>query len=131
MSTAPGRDRVWHRLVLAAEEEVRALLKALPAPLRAKARGLPVTYEPRPSRDMVKSGIEDDTLGLFVGEAFTEEFAGVNDLPAQVILFLENIWELADHDPEIYREEVRKTLYHELGHYLGLDEGDLEERDLD
>ncbi|NCC93758.1 MAG: hypothetical protein EOM10_10815, partial [Opitutae bacterium] len=30
-----------------------------------------------------------------------------------------------------YRDEVRVTYYHELGHYLGLEEGDLEERGLE
>jgi predicted Zn-dependent protease with MMP-like domain len=131
MKFEPGRERHWNRLVLAADEEVRAVRKALPAPLRTRSRDLPVTYEPAPSRALIESGIEDDTLGLFVGEAFTEEYSGVNDLPAQVILFLENIWEYADHDAATYRDEVRRTLLHELGHFLGLDEGDLEERDLD
>ena len=28
-------------------------------------------------------------------------------------------------------EEITTTLYHELGHYLGLDEDELRERDLD
>ena len=52
-------------------------------------------------------------------------------LPPQIILFLENIWELAEEDEAVYREEIRTTLLHELGHYLGLDEIDLEERGLD
>jgi hypothetical protein len=37
----------------------------------------------------------------------------------------------AEHDREEYREEVRTTYLHELGHYLGLDEEALAERDLD
>lgn len=116
---------------MAADEEVRSVRKALPAPVRERASGIPVTYEPQPGPDLVESGLAEDTLGLFVGEAFTEEFSGVNDLPAQVILFLENIWDYAGHDTATYRDEVRRTLLHELGHFLGLDEEDLEERDLD
>ena len=46
-------------------------------------------------------------------------------------LFLENIWDYAGRDTAAYREEVRVTYVHELGHYLGLDEDDLEVRDLD
>jgi len=52
-------------------------------------------------------------------------------LPAQIILFLENLWDFAEEDEEFFREEVRTTYLHELGHYLGLNEIDLEERGLD
>jgi predicted Zn-dependent protease with MMP-like domain len=34
-------------------------------------------------------------------------------------------------DAATFREEVRRTYLHELGHYLGLDEDDLADRDLD
>jgi predicted Zn-dependent protease with MMP-like domain len=51
-------------------------------------------------------------------------------LPAQIILYLENIWWEADEDEMIFRQEVRATFYHELGHYLGLEEIDLEDRGL-
>ncbi len=72
-----------------------------------------------------------DTLGLFVGEAFPEAFAGIHDLPPQILLFLENIWSYAEQQIPAYREEIRRTYLHELGHYLGLDESDLTARDLD
>jgi predicted Zn-dependent protease with MMP-like domain len=45
----------------------------------------------------------------------------VADMP-RIRLFLDNLWDYAEHDRETYREEVRITLLHELGHYLGLDE---------
>ena len=51
-------------------------------------------------------------------------------LPAQIILFLENIRDAAEGDDAVYQEEIRATLLHELGHYLGLDEADLDERGL-
>jgi predicted Zn-dependent protease with MMP-like domain len=106
-------------------------MNALPAALRAKARMLPVTYERRPSATLVADGIEPDTLGLFVGEAFAEDEASPQPLPAQVLLFLENVWEFVEGDEAAYREEIRTTLLHELGHYLGLDELDLEARGLE
>jgi predicted Zn-dependent protease with MMP-like domain len=51
-------------------------------------------------------------------------------VPAQIILFLENIDEMVDGDEEEFRDEVRVTLIHELGHYLGLDEDELDRRGL-
>jgi len=38
-----------------------------------------------------------------------------------------NIWREAEEDEDAYRREVRATLLHELGHYLGLEEIDLED----
>ena len=128
----PGSERQWHRLLTAAQDEVRRLVESLPHELREEARRVPVTYEPRPNEQMLRDdGIDPDTLGLFVGVAMPESDSGLHDLPAQVILFLENIWDFVDHDTKAYREEVRVTLLHELGHYLGLDEDDLSARDLD
>ena len=52
-------------------------------------------------------------------------------LPPGIILFLRNLWDLAEGDEPFYRAEVRTTYLHELGHFLGLDELDLEERGLE
>jgi predicted Zn-dependent protease with MMP-like domain len=114
-----------------ARSEVNAILAVLPKDLQVKAKPLPILYETLPGEELVADGIEPDTLGLFVGEPFPESASGAVQLPAEIILFLENIWELAEGDEEYYREEVRATYLHELGHYLGLDEEDLEERGLD
>ena len=56
---------------------------------------------------------------------------GASPLPAQIILFLENIWDVADGAERPYRREIRKTLLHELGHSLGWEEAELEARHLD
>src|SRR2546426_5089225 len=120
----------WSQLLTLAESEVSRTLQSFPSALRASARQLPVSFERRPGKALQKDGIEPDTLGLFVGEPFSETGTTTAPLPAQVILFLENIWEVAEGNEAVYREEVRATLLHELGHYLGLDEADLEKRGL-
>ena len=121
----------WNHLVAEAQAEVQRTLRRLPRPLRAEAEALPVTYERRPNPGLMEDGIEPDTLGLFVGEAFAESGQTTAPLPSQIILFLENLWDFAEGDEEIYCEEIRTTYLHELGHYLGLDEIDLEERGLE
>lgn len=103
--------------------------EALPVPLRAQAQRLPVTFEPRPNAGLQADGIAPDTLGLFTGADYVEE--GHTPMPPQIILFLDNLWEFADYDEAVFRQEVRTTLLHELGHYLGLDEDDLSERGLE
>jgi predicted Zn-dependent protease with MMP-like domain len=119
----------WKSLVALAGREVEATLKSLPVPLRAKARALPVTYEPWPNDALVDDGIAPDTLGLFVGGEFAEGEHVV--LPPQIILFLENVWEMVEGDETEFRLEIRTTLLHELGHYLGLDEDELFDRGLE
>lgn len=119
----------WDKLQKLALAEVEATLEELPAPLRASARKLPVTLERQPNRALRAEGIESDTLGLFVGPEFAEE--GRVPMPPQILLFLDNLWDQAEGDVEIFRDEVHTTLLHELGHYLGLDEDDLTARGLD
>lgn len=121
----------WEQLEKLAAAEVDATLAALPAPLRDRAAALPVTFERAPHADFVAEGIEADSLGLFTGPAFDEESNSASPVPPQIILFLENLWDFAAEDEEIFLEEVHTTYLHELGHYLGLDEDDLTERGLD
>jgi len=104
----------WEKLHARAREEVEATLAALPAPLRERAQALPVTFECRPNAAHRRDGIEPDTLGLFVGPEFAYEETTAEPLPPQIILFLENLWDLAQADEEFFREEAHTTYLHEL-----------------
>ena len=119
----------WVKLRELALTEIEATLTALPKPLREQAQRLPVTFERVPNSGLQVDGIEPDTLGLFTGSEFADEGASV--LPPQIILFLENLWDFAEGDEEIFCEEVHTTFLHELGHFFGLDEDDLTQRGLD
>ena len=124
-------DRDWDRWVAMAAKEVAATIQGLPESLRGSASQLPVVYEPKPSRALLEDGIDPDTLGLFVGPNYVEESSGSVSLPAQILLFLENLWDFSEGDAAVFREEIRTTYVHELGHYLGLDEDELTERGLE
>lgn len=105
-------------------------LHRLPAELRNAARQVPVCFEDRPDGALVNDGLDPDILGLFVG-APRHEHANDPGPPPQIILYLENIREECEEAGTGFAEEVRRTYLHELGHYLGLDEDALAERDLD
>jgi predicted Zn-dependent protease with MMP-like domain len=45
----------------------------------------------------------------------------------RIRLFLDNLWDDCNGDLPTYRDEVRITFLHELGHYLGLDEDQVAE----
>ncbi|HOU21039.1 MAG TPA: metallopeptidase family protein [Kiritimatiellia bacterium] len=115
-----------------AKREVEALRLKLPREMARQAADVPVVMLPRPTKAMVRDdGVDPDLLGLFVGPNCAEGVESGDPLPPEILLFLENLWEYSDGDEEIFREEVRVTYYHELGHYLGLEEDDLEDRGLE
>ena len=112
--------------------EVARLRAQLPPPIARLAAAVPVVAMPRPTRAMIRDdGLEPDLLGLFVGASRAESVEGGDPLPPQILLFVDNIWDFAEGDEASFREEVRVTFFHELGHYLGLAEGDLEIRGLE
>ena len=115
-----------------AKTEVEALRLQLPREMARPAADVPVVYLPRPTKAMVRDdGVDPDLLGLFVGPNCAEGVESGDPLPPEILLFLENLWDYAEGDEEVFREEVRVPYYHELGHYLGLEEGDLEDRGLE
>ena len=120
------------RLIAIARQVVEAAERRLPAEVRAVATQVPVCYEPAPNDDILTEGWEPDILGLFVGQPHGDELSsdGV-PLPPQILLFLDNLWDYAEGDQAVFRDEVRLTYLHELGHYLGWDEDEIARRGLE
>lgn len=119
------------RLTQIAADTVGAAQRQLPPEIRPLARGVAVHYERLPAADVLADGFPDDILGLFTGSAHGQELSHDNPAPPQILLYLENLWDFAEDDADLYRDEVRTTYLHELGHYLGWDEDDLTARGLD
>ena len=120
------------QLTAVARKVVAAAQKRLPPEVRTVADAVPVFYESIPNDDILAEGWEPDILGMFVGHEHGGELRtdGV-PLPPQILLFLDNLWDYAEGDEEIYRDEVRLTYLHELGHYLGWDEEEVARRGLE
>lgn len=122
----------FDRLVTIARQVVDAAQRRLPPEVRTAAERVPVCYEPFPNEAILEEGWEPDILGLFVGHEHGAELrSDETPLPPQILLFLENILDYAEGDEAIYRDEVRLTYLHELGHYLGWDEDEVAERGLE
>jgi predicted Zn-dependent protease with MMP-like domain len=106
-----------------ARDETEKTIASLPPDVARPVQSVPVFFEEVPSADDIASGLDPDLLGLFD--------PGPGDLPApRIRLWLSNLWEFSGNDKVGFREEVRITLLHEIGHLLGWDEEDLEERGL-
>jgi len=101
---------------------VERTLRRLPEPIREAAEQCSV--EVTLMQHCLRAGedLEQDLLGLFEGRTHVDEASEmIADIP-RIRLFLDNLWDYAEHNRETFREEVRITLLHELGHFLGLDE---------
>lgn len=119
------------RLEDIALEVVHTAFEALPVDIRERSEKVPVSIESTPARHLLEDGFPGDLLGLFSGAAYPDELDSPDVLPAQIFLFLENLWDYAGGEEGAFREEVRITYLHELGHYLGLDEDALYRRGLE
>jgi predicted Zn-dependent protease with MMP-like domain len=113
-----------------AEEVVSRVQRRLPDEIREIARALPVHYEATPNEDVRAEGFPADILGLFEGPAHGEEPSD-HPLPPHIVLYLENLWDYAEEDAAAFRDEVRLTYLHELGHYFGWDEDEVAARGLE
>lgn len=119
------------RLTTLAQQVVDAAQRRLPPDVRSAAAEVAVCFESHPNDALVAEGWEPDILGLFIGHEHRAELAEDQPLPPQILLFLENIWDYAEEDEGFYRDEVRLTYLHELGHYLGWDEDEVARRGLE
>jgi predicted Zn-dependent protease with MMP-like domain len=111
------------------EATVEEALAGVPAQFLDQIGDLPILIEDVPSTALLATLEEPapDLLGLFVGTPLTEK--SMRDLPGvpdAIYLFKRNIERLCISREELV-EEIRVTLLHEIGHFLGMDEEDLDE----
>jgi predicted Zn-dependent protease with MMP-like domain len=100
---------------------------ALPEKLAAAFGEVTLVLADYPDPDVLADVDERELLGLFVGAVRAERSPGSEQpgLPPQIHLY-RRAHEHACSTREELAAEVRSTLIHELGHYLGYGEEDLE-----
>lgn len=113
---------------------VESAIGDLPEDFRASLSNLDIVVEPIPDDETLAGDppLSPAILGLHVGTPADERppSGASGQLPNVIFLFQRNI-ERASRDHEHLVEEIRITLLHEIGHYLGLDEDEVEERGLE
>jgi len=113
-----------------AERVVEEALSELPPDVQARARQVPVLLRPEAGENDHSDIPPEELMGLFSGLSHGEGYSSEPEDQPRITLFLWTIWDEAGETREDFCEEVRLTFLHELGHYLGWDEDDLEERGL-
>ncbi len=117
------------------EEILREATESLPAELRSHLAEIPVVVEDLPGPVVLASATDDPispaVLGIFVGRNLREESVfEIPGVPRSILIYQRNLERVCTSREELARE-IRKTLYHELGHYLGLEEEELEARGME
>lgn len=130
-AVAPERYPRPKRMTRAAfDREVRLAARRLPRQFRQCLDRVPVVVQDLPHRELAKDAEDEvgpDILGLFDGVPLPEtEAGGFQTRPNTIYLFQRNL-ERAARDPEDLLEQIRITLWHELGHYLGFEEEDMDD----
>lgn len=121
---------IAERLERRAGSVVRRVISELPQALRGLAGCVPVFCEWEMADHWPEEGVADDSMGLFSGPALDEPTDPDCLESPRITLFLAELWDYCEGEPAAFDEEVRITYIHEFGHYLWLDEAELEARGL-
>ena len=70
------------------------------------------------------AGENASLFGLYVGVPLPERQGGEPELPDRIVIYRQPILQSCKNLSDA-RKEIRITLLHEVGHYLGMDEEDL------
>jgi predicted Zn-dependent protease with MMP-like domain len=116
------RDR-FQRLVVEA-------VALIPKRFRREMKNLALVVEDEPAPDLLaEMEIEppDSLFGLYQGTPLPERtWAFGNNLPDRITLFQRPIEEDCEDEDEV-RAVIGETLIHEVGHYFGMSEEEIEE----
>lgn len=110
------------RLETIAQRIVRVTLHRLPESIRKASKACRVELAWLAESRLLEPELGDDLLGLFEGASLADPAPDSAESLPRIRLFLDSLWEYAGGDSAAFREEVRITLLHELGHFLGYDE---------
>ena len=94
---------------------------------RLQSENVDIVVDPEPSASKLDElGLEsDETLfGLSEGVSLADGGSHASTLPSKITIFQRPIEESVDNREDL-NEEVLKTVWHEVGHFLGFDEDEV------
>ena len=112
------------------EQLVQDALATIPSHFRQAMNNLAIVVEDEPSPDLLEEmeiDPPDTLLGLYQGIPLTERrWDYGNALPDRILLF-QGPLERESEDKDDLIVEIGETLIHEIGHYFGMSEEEIED----
>lgn len=102
------------------EQEVDRVIESLPQWVLDEVDNLVIVVEDDPTEE------QGDVLGIYEGVSLAERSDYWGALPDRIVVFYRPHLDLGLSDGEL-KEEIRKTVLHELAHHLGIDDERLTE----
>ncbi|MCS6773396.1 MAG: metallopeptidase family protein [Thermoflexales bacterium] len=112
------------------EAMVWEAIDELPESIRAQIQNLAIEVKARPSaQDLREAEVDDprDLFGFYRGVPLTERDTHYDMALPDVITIYRYAHEVACNTLEELREEVRRTVRHEIAHHFGIDDDRLDE----
>ena len=104
---------------------VRRAYRQVPPAMRQALRNLDIAVEEWPGPEDLGSLGEQETLfGLYHGVPLPERQGSEPTLPDRITIYRQPILRSSSSRAQA-EQEIRITLWHEIGHYLGMTEEDL------
>ncbi len=109
------------------EKLVEEALLAIPEEFKEALKNIAIVVEDEPDdeqRQSVHLRSHMSLFGLFQGIPLTKRANSLLTFPDKITIFKNPIISSYDTEEEI-KEQIRRTVLHEIGHYLGLSEKEL------
>jgi predicted Zn-dependent protease with MMP-like domain len=110
------------------ERLVEEALAGIPAEFQRYMENVAVRVQAEPSEeDLATVGVREGglLLGLYHGVALTHQHAHGSPAPEEITIYQRPIERYCHHDPARIRDQVRRTVLHELAHHFGIDHEDM------
>lgn len=103
---------------------VQEALASIPEEFYNYMQNVAVLIESKPDEETLERiGTEEGhiLLGLYQGVSITREGYQQSPYPKCITIYQDNIEYYCNNDPQRIREQVRKTVLHEVAHHFGID----------
>lgn len=105
------------------DELITRAMNELPQEYITNMQNVAIVQQDTPTPDQIEK-MKLDThhvlLGLFEGVPLTLQGSGWSGmLPSKITLFKDSILKVVDDEQQLY-EQIKRTIWHEIAHYYGL-----------
>ena len=108
------------------ERYVTQAVQSLPEQFKEALSNIEIVIEDVPPPHVRRELGDEPLLGLYEGIPLPERELGGAPMPDKISIYRKEILDMGFTGVELV-EEIRLTVLHEIGHYFGLDDEDLEQ----